>query len=127
MFCQPQRWWGFQCGGLGALQRCCGFQDADPGLSQRRCEFQTSPLGAAQASAASDGAAVHIQRRYSNAPPDAGRGVTTSNNQTFCKAPCMANMRITMIVLLRAWNSHEYAMFFPDFTYTSVRMMLNGR
>ena len=35
MFCQPQRWWGFQCGGLGALQRCCGLQDADLGLPQR--------------------------------------------------------------------------------------------
>ena len=49
----------------------------------------------------------HIRRTYSSAPPEAGRGVTTSINQTFCKAPCMANMKITMIVLLRAWNSHE--------------------
>ena len=53
------------------------------------------------------GAAVHIQRRYSDAPPEAGRGVTTSNNQTFCKAPCMANIRPTMIELLSAWNIHE--------------------
>ena len=113
MFCQPQRWWGFQCGGLGTLQRRCGFQ--------------TSPLGAVRASEASGGAAIHIQRRYSNAPPEAGRGVTATSDQAFCSAPCAANMKITMIVLLRAWNSHEYATFFPDFTYTSVRTMLSGR
>ena len=50
-----------------------------------------------------------------------------ANDQAFCSAPCMANMRTTMIELLRAWNSHEYATFFPDFTYTSVRTMLMGR
>ena len=53
------------------------------------------------------GAAVHIQRTYSSAPPGLGRGVTTSSNQAFCSAPCAANMRITMIELLSAWNSHE--------------------
>ena len=53
------------------------------------------------------GAAVHIQRRYSDAPTENGRGVTASNNQAFCKAPCMANIRPTMIELLSAWNSHE--------------------
>ena len=70
---------------------------------------------------------VVLARAYSNAPPEAGRGVTTSRNQTFCSAPCMANMRPTMIELLSAWNSHEYATFFPDITYTSVRTMLMGR
>ena len=50
-----------------------------------------------------------------------------TNNQAFCSAPCMANMRPTMIELLRAWNSHEYATFFPDITYTSVTAMLMGR
>ena len=30
-----------------------------------------------------------------------------TNNQAFCSAPCMANIRPTMIVLLSAWNSHE--------------------
>ena len=74
-----------------------------------------------------DARPVECARAYSSAPPEAGRGVTTSNNQTFCKAPCMANIRPTMIELLSAWNSHEYATFFPDFTYTSVRMMLSGR
>ena len=69
----------------------------------------------------------HIQRRCSNAPPEPGRGATATNNQAFCSAPCMANMRPTMIVLLSAWNSHEYATFFPDITYTSVRTMLSGR
>ena len=53
------------------------------------------------------GAAVQKQRTYSNAPPGLGRGVTTSSNQAFCSAPCAANMRNTMIVLLSAWNSHE--------------------
>lgn len=50
---------------------------------------------------------VVLALAYSNAPPEAGRGATATINQTFCKAPCMANMKITMIVLLRAWNSHE--------------------
>ena len=49
----------------------------------------------------------HIRRAYSSAPPEAGRGATATINQTFCKAPCMANMRITMIELFSAWNSHE--------------------
>ena len=40
-------------------------------------------------------------------PPGLGQGVTTSSNQAFCSAPCAANMRITMIELLSAWNSHE--------------------
>ena len=53
------------------------------------------------------GAAVQKQRTYSSAPPEAGRGATATINQTFCKAPCMANMRITMIELFSAWNSHE--------------------
>ena len=48
-----------------------------------------------------------IRRTYSSAPPEAGRGATATINQTFCKAPCMANMRITMIELFSAWNSHE--------------------
>ena len=73
------------------------------------------------------GAAVHIQRTYSNAPPEPGRGATATNNQAFCSTPCMANIRPTMIELLSAWNSHEYATFFPDITYTSVRTMLSGR
>ena len=30
-----------------------------------------------------------------------------ANNQAFCSAPCIANIRPTMIVLLSAWNSHE--------------------
>ena len=70
---------------------------------------------------------VHIQRRCSNAPPEVGRGATATNNQAFCSTPCMANIRPTMIELLSAWNSHEYATFFPDITYTSVRTMLSGR
>ena len=69
----------------------------------------------------------HIQRTYSNAPPELGRGATATNNQAFCSTPCMANIRPTMIELLSAWNSHEYATFFPDITYTSVRTMLSGR
>ena len=54
-----------------------------------------------------DGEAVQKQRTYSNAPPEAGRGATATINQAFCSAPCMANIRITMIELLSAWNSHE--------------------
>ena len=65
--------------------------------------------------------------RVQQCPPEPGRGATATNNQAFCSAPCMANMRPTIIVLLRAWNSHEYATFFPDITYTSVRTMLMGR
>ena len=33
--------------------------------------------------------------------------VGRANNQAFCNAPCIANIRPTMIVLLSAWNSHE--------------------
>ena len=73
------------------------------------------------------GAAVHIQRTYSNAPPESGRGIVRTRDQAFCSTPCMANIRPTMIELLSAWNSHEYATFFPDITYTSVRTMLSGR
>ena len=46
-------------------------------------------------------------REYSSAPPESGRGFVRTNNQAFCSAPCIANIRITMIVLLSAWNSHE--------------------
>lgn len=60
-----------------------------------------------QASAASGREAFHIQRTYSSAPPEVGRGTIATNDQAFCSAPCIANIRITMIVLLSAWNSHE--------------------
>ena len=57
------------------------------------------------------GCAQRVNRRlsceYSSAPPEPGRGAAAHNNQAFCSTPCMANMRTTMIVLLRAWNSHE--------------------
>ena len=85
----PRRRWGF-CTTRSPLTAC-----------RRRVEPSCSaipPIG---------GAAVQKQRTCSNAPPGLGRGVTTSSNQAFCSAPCAANMRITMIVLLSAWNSHE--------------------
>ena len=34
---------------------------------------------------------------------------------------------MSMIELFSAWNAHEYATFFPDFTYTSVRTIESGR
>ena len=50
---------------------------------------------------------VVLARAYSSAPPEVGRGTIATNDQAFCSAPCIANIRITMIVLLSAWNSHE--------------------
>ena len=85
----PRRRWGF-CTTRSPLTAC-----------RRRVEPSCSaipPIG---------GAAVQKQRTYSNAPPEAGRGATATINQAFCSAPCMANIRITMIELLSAWNSHE--------------------
>ena len=90
----------------GVLQTGAGGGFAALGAGCRRVAGVLEPR-VVQFPPIGGGAAVHIQRRYSNAPPEAGRGVTTSNNQTFCSAPCMANIRPTMIELLSAWNSHE--------------------
>ena len=59
--------------------------------------------------------------------PKPGGALSQTNNQALCGSVGARNMTATMIELLSAWNSHEYATFFPDITYTSVRTMLMGR
>ena len=44
---------------------------------------------------------------YSSAPPEAGRGATANNNQALCGSVGAKKTMATMIVLLRAWYSHE--------------------
>ena len=45
---------------------------------------------------------IVLARGCGSAPPETGRGATTPINQAFCKAPCMAKIRATMIELLSA-------------------------
>ena len=90
----------------GVLQTGAGGGFAALGAGCRRVAGVLEPR-VVQFPPIGGGAAVHIQRAYSNAPPEPGRGATANNNQALCGSVGTRNMTATMIELLSAWYIHE--------------------